>query len=175
MKISVIGSGGWGTAISALLCNIGHTVTLWSWKKEESDSIRTHRENLEFLPGIVLPDGIIYTSDLAIAAKAELVVLATPSAALQKTAEQLALHLPAGIPIVNLTKGLCADTNERFSEVISRAFPSNPVVVLTGPSHAEEVGRQIPTTVVAASENQAAAELVQNVFMCPTFRIYTSS
>lgn len=174
MKISVIGSGGWGTAISALLCRIGHDVTLWSWKQAESDAIRLHRENREFLPGIALPDGITYTSDLAAAACAELLVLATPSAALPKTAESLSALLPAGIPIVNLTKGLSADTNERFSEVISRLCPENPVVVLTGPSHAEEVGRQIPTTVVAASENQAAAEMVQDVFMCPTFRVYTS-
>ncbi|MBE7025765.1 MAG: NAD(P)H-dependent glycerol-3-phosphate dehydrogenase [Ruminococcaceae bacterium] len=174
MKISVIGSGGWGTAISALLCRNGHAVTLWSWKQEESDAIASHKENKEFLPGISLPEGITYTADLEKAVFAEMVVIATPSAVLPKTVQSLAALLPAGIPIVNLTKGLSADTNERFSEVIRRLCPHNPVVILTGPSHAEEVGRQIPTTVVAASENTEAAALVQDVFMSPCFRVYTT-
>ncbi len=174
MKISVIGSGGWGTAISALLCRSGHNVTLWSWKQEESDAIKLHKENREFLPGIQLPDGITFTADLEKAAKAELIVLATPSGALPKTVEGLSAFLAHGIPIVNLTKGLSADTNERFSEVISRLCPQNPVVALTGPSHAEEVGRQIPTTVVAASVHAEAAEKVQDAFMSPHFRVYTT-
>ncbi len=175
MKVSVIGSGGWGTAISALLCRNGHAVTLWSWKQEESDAIRQHQENKEFLPGIALPDGIFYTANLEEAADAELVVIATPSAHLPKTVGALAAYLPKDIPIVNLTKGLCADTNQRFSEVIAELCPHNPVVVLTGPSHAEEVGRGIPTTVVAASKSEEAASLVQDVFMSPCFRVYTTS
>jgi len=175
MNISVIGSGGWGTAISALLCRNGHTVTLWSWKQEESDAIAKNKENKEFLPGISLPDGIRYTADLKKAANAELVVIATPSAALPRTVENLAQYLAPAIPIVNLTKGLSAETNVRFSEVISHLCPQNPVVALTGPSHAEEVGRQIPTTVVAASENEEAAALVQDVFMHPCFRVYTTT
>ncbi len=175
MKISVIGSGGWGTAISALLKRNGHAVTLWSWKQEESDAIAASKENKEFLPGILLPDGICYTADLAKAAAAELVVIATPSGALPKTVENLAKFLAPDIPIVNLTKGLCAETEERFSEVISRLCPQNPVVIVSGPSHAEEVGRQIPTTVVAASENEAAACLAQDAFMSPCFRVYTAS
>ncbi len=174
MKISVIGSGGWGTAISAHLCRTGHLVTLWSWKQEESDSIRINAENKEFLPGIVLPDGIHYTALLEEAAQAELIVIATPSGALAGTVEKLHAFLTPGVPIVNLTKGLCPETGERFSQVISRLCPENPVVVLTGPSHAEEVGRQIPTTVVAASENEEAAALVQDVFMGPRFRVYTA-
>ncbi len=175
MKISVIGSGGWGTAISSLLCKNGHAVTLWSWKQEESDAIRLHKENKEFLPGISLPDGITYTADLALAAKAELIVIATPSGALPKTVEALSAHLSPWVPIVNLTKGLSAETNERFSEVIGRLCPENPFVALTGPSHAEEVGREIPTTVVAASTSPETASLVQDVFMSPFFRVYTLS
>lgn len=175
MKITVVGSGGWGTAISALLCRNGHAVTLWSWKQEESDAIASNRENKEFLPGISLPEGICYTADLNKAAEAELIVTATPSSVLPKTVESLSAILPAGIPIVNLTKGLCAETNERFSEVFRRHCPHNPLVILTGPSHAEEVGREIPTTVVAASENAESAALVQDVFMSPCFRVYTTS
>lgn len=175
MKISVIGSGGWGTAISSLLCKNGHAVTLWSWKQEESDAIRLHKENKEFLPGISLPDGITYTADLALAAKAELIVIATPSGALPKTVAALSAHLSPWVPIVNLTKGLSAETNERFSEVIGRLCPENPFVALTGPSHAEEVGREIPTTVVAASTSPETASLVQDAFMSPFFRVYTLS
>ncbi len=175
MKISVIGSGGWGTAISALLCRGGHAVTLWSWKQEESDAIAKNKENREFLPGVMLPDGIVYTADLEKAADAEILVMATPSAALGKTVESLSPHVLPDTIIVTLTKGLDARSKERFSTIISRFCPENPVVVLTGPSHAEEVGKGIPTTVVAASENMEAAEIVQDVFMCPAFRVYTTN
>ncbi len=175
MKISVIGSGGWGTAISALLCRNGHTVTLWSWKQEESDAIRLHNENKEFLPGVILPEGIHFTASLEEAAKASLLVLATPSSVLASTVEKLSPFLSEGAVLVNLTKGFSVETNERFSQMIQRLCPKNPVVVVTGPSHAEEVGKQIPTTVVAASENADAAALVQDVFMSPVFRVYTTA
>ncbi len=175
MRISVIGSGGWGTAIASLLTKNGKAVTLWSWKQEESDAIRENKENKEFLPGVPLPDGITYTADLEKAADAELIVIATPSSVLPKTVANLAPFVPAGIPIVNLTKGLSADTDKRFSEVIEELCPQNPVVVLTGPSHAEEVGKGIPTTILAASKNETAAETVQEVFMSPAFRVYTTT
>ncbi len=174
MKISVIGSGGWGTAISALLRRNGHAVTLWSWKKEESESIEKYQENREFLPGIQLPEGILYTDDLSLAKDAEMVVIATPSKALPKTVESLAAYLAPSVPIVNLTKGI-SDSLERFSEVIGRLCPGHPVVTLCGPTHAEEVGREIPTTIVAACEDEAVARLVQDVFMNDRFRVYTSS
>ena len=173
MNISVIGSGGWGTAIASLLVQKGHAVTLWSWKQEESDAIRENRENKEFLPGITLPDGIIYTADLKAAAKSDLVVIACPSKAFESTVRALSVYLSPETPIVNLTKGI-ADTMERFSEVIRRICPQNPVVILSGPSHAEEVARKIPTTVVAASENAEAARKVQDAFMMPWFRVYTA-
>ncbi len=173
MKISVIGSGGWGTAISALLRRNGHEVSLWSWQKEESENLAKYKENREFLPGILLPEGIRYTYDLATAKDAELVVIATPSKALPKTVENLAPYLAPAVPIVNLTKGI-SDSLERFSEVIKRLCPGHPVVTLCGPTHAEEVGREIPTTIVAACEDAAAARMVQDVFMNDRFRVYTS-
>lgn len=173
MNISVIGSGGWGTAIASLLVTSGHAVTLWSWKQEESDALRQNHENKEFLPGITLPDGIRYTADLAEAAKGELVVIACPSKAFEGTVRSLSALLPSKTPIVNLTKGI-ADTMERFSEVIRRLCPENPIVILSGPSHAEEVARGIPTTVVAASDDPKAALLVQDAFMTPWFRVYTA-
>ncbi len=173
MNISVIGSGGWGTAIASLLVQNGHAVTLWSWKQEESDAIRENRENKEFLPGIPLPDGIRYTASLEKAANCDIAVIASPSKALEGTVRNLSAFLPSHTPIVNLTKGI-ADTMERFSEVIRRLCPENPIVVLSGPSHAEEVARQIPTTVVAASDDADAAQKVQDAFMAPWFRVYTA-
>lgn len=174
MNISVIGSGGWGTAIASLLVQNKHQVTLWSWKQEESDAIRENRENKEFLPGITLPDGIKYTANLEEAAQnASLIVIASPSKALEGTVRSLSAFLSPETPIVNLTKGI-HDSLERFSEVIRRLCPENPIVVLSGPSHAEEVARQIPTTVVAASEDKDAARVVQDTFMTPWFRVYTA-
>ena len=173
-KISVIGSGGWGTAIAVLLKKNGHDVTLWSWCEEESRAIRENGENKEFLPGVKLPDGIIYTSDIKKAAEsAELIVLASPSHAIGSTAEKLAPYIN-GTPIVNVAKGFEKQGLLRLSEVIKLKCNTS-VAVLSGPSHAEEVGKGLPTTVVAASEDEALAKRVQDIFMSDTFRVYTST
>lgn len=174
MKIAVIGSGGWGTAIAAHLCLNGHTITLWSWKSEESEMLRKNQENIPFLPGIQLPEGIIYTDKLSDVSNAEMVVIATPSKALPSTVQNLSKHLAPNAIIVNLTKGLCEDTEELFSEVINKACKNHPFVVLSGPSHAEEVGKKLPTAVVAASYDDDAVSLVQDVFMSNYFRVYTA-
>jgi len=174
MKVSVIGSGGWGTALAALLKNNGHDVTLWSYLKSESDSIRENGENKEFLPGIKLPLGIKYTSDLKEAATgAKLYVFATPSHAVFKTAEAISNYIEKNVPIVNVAKGFDVSSQKRLSGVISEVMPNNPVAVLSGPSHAEEVAKEIPTTVVVASKDKKTAEKVQDVFMSPVFRVYT--
>ncbi len=175
MKIVVIGSGGWGTAIAALLCDNGHKVTLWSWKKEESDALLLHHENKEFLPGIKLSESITFTDDISAVKGAQMVVVATPSKALESTAKAFSSYLSSDAIIVNLTKGLSENTLERFSEVLTRTCPSNPVVVVSGPSHAEEVGKKIPTAVVAASQDAYAAKIVQDTMMAPTFRVYTTT
>ena len=172
MKISVIGSGSWGCAIAALLAEKGFSVTLWSWQKEESDLIAASHENKTCLPGIKLPGSIEYTYDLNAAAAAELYIFAVPSHAVYKTAEQFARAANPEIPIVNVAKGFEKNGLKRLSEAIS-TFCKNPVVILSGPSHAEEVARKIPTTVVAASENAKAASLVQDIFMTDYFRVYT--
>ncbi|MDD6308670.1 MAG: NAD(P)H-dependent glycerol-3-phosphate dehydrogenase [Clostridia bacterium] len=174
MKIAVIGSGGWGTAISSLLATKGHHVTLWSWKQAESDTIALHHENRALLPGVILPENITYTSNITVVSDADMTVIATPSGALVTTVQAMAPHLKPQSTIVNLTKGLCEETGERFSQVIERLCPGHPVIALTGPSHAEEVGKKIPTAVVAASTDAAAASFVQDAFMLPYFRVYTS-
>ncbi len=175
-RISVIGSGGWGTAIARLLKNNGHDVTLWSWLYEESNAIEENRENKEFLSGIILPEGIHYTSDLKKAAEnAEFIVLVTPSHVLRSTVKNLSEYLDKNVPIVNLTKGFEKETLQTFSGVIKSVCPENPVAVLSGPSHAEEVGRDLPTTVVVAAEDIHLAEKVQDIFMSDNFRVYTNT
>lgn len=172
-NISVIGSGSWGCAIAKLLAEKGYSVMLWSWQKEESEAISKARENKACLPGITLPENISYTYDLKDAADAELYIFAAPSHAVLKTAEQFKEVANPEIPVVNVAKGFEKSGLRRLSEAIA-AHLKNPVVVLSGPSHAEEVARRIPTTVVAASKDMKAAELVQDTFMTDYFRVYTN-
>ena len=175
MRISVIGSGGWGTAIAKLLCENGHDVTLWSWKKEESEAICRYRENKEFLPGVILPDTIHYTWDAKTAVQnQDLIVLSLPSHAIRSTLKGMASFIPENQPVVNLSKGLEDDSLKRLSEVISEELPTARVAVLSGPSHAEEVGKGIPTTVVASSQDHALCLMIQDAFISPVFRVYTN-
>ena len=177
MKITVLGTGGWGMALSMVLCHNGHEVTAWTFFEEECSKLRATRSNEKLLPGVRLPEEIALTTDMSCVKDAELVVMAVPSFVVASTAASLAEYLPEGIPVVNVGKGLDAKNGYcRFSETIGRAIGNgHPVVALTGPTHAEEVAREIPTTIVAASVNKYAAELVQDVFMNEYFRVYTSS
>lgn len=177
MKITVLGTGGWGMALAMVLCHNGHEVTSWTFFEEECNNLRATRGNEKLLPGVRLPEEIALTTDMACVKDAELVVMAVPSFVVASTAAAMAEFLPEGIPVVNVGKGLDSKNGFcRFSETIERAIGGrNPVVALTGPTHAEEVAREIPTTIVAASVNKYAAELVQDVFMNDYFRVYTSS
>ncbi len=176
MKIFVLGSGSWGTALAINLHKNGHTVTMWTFSADECKRLQRERTNEKLLPGIILPDDIEIVNSMDEAKNTELVVLAVPSFAVAATAEQLAEVLPADIPVINVGKGLDAKHGYcRFSETIRKAMKGqNPVVALTGPTHAEEVSRGIPTAIVAASESRKAAEMTQDVFMNDTFRVYTS-
>lgn len=173
MKISVIGSGGWGTALAILLSENGHNVTLWSYKEEESAALRETREN-KVLPDVRIPDEMCLTSDLSCVKGCGAVVLATPSFAVRSTARQLREVLDADTVVVSVSKGIEKDTSLTLTEVIEEELPHHAVVALSGPSHAEEVGRHVPTAVVSASKNQKAAELVQDLFMNERFRVYTT-
>lgn len=173
MKIAVIGSGGWGTAVSVLLAGKGNDVYLWSWIQEETDRLNRDRENKEFLPGVRLPESIVCSHDMEKCINgAEIVVTAAPSPATRTTAKQMAPYIVPGQKIVNISKGLEGEL--RLSEVYRSEIPEADISVLSGPSHAEEVSRGIPTTVVVASESKETAEFLQDAFMCPTFRVYTS-
>lgn len=174
MKMSVIGSGGWGTALALLLLENGHDVTLWSYAEEESKVLRETGEN-PMLKGVPLPKELKLTTDLDCVAGCGVVVLATPSFAVRSTARQMAPHLTPGTVVVSVSKGIEKETSTTLTEAIHEELgPDYPVVALSGPSHAEEVGRGVPTAVVSASRDQKAAELVQDLFMSPRFRVYAS-
>lgn len=174
MKVSVIGSGGWGTALALLLLENGHDVTLWSYSEEESQILREKREN-PVLKGVPLPETLRLSTDLACVRGCKVVVMATPSFAVRSTAHQLAPHLEPGTVLVSVSKGIEKDTSLCLTQVIAQEVGEcYPVVALSGPSHAEEVGRRVPTAVVSASEDRAAAELVQDLFMNERFRVYAS-
>lgn len=173
MKIAVIGSGSWGTAMAMLLAKKDNSVYLWSWIQEETDRLNFDRENKEFLPGIKLLDSIVCTHDMCeCIAGAEVIVTAVPSPATRTTAKAMSQYVSDRQKIVNISKGLEGDL--RLSEVYRSEIPQADISVLSGPSHAEEVSRDIPTTVVIASDNKDTAEFLQNVFMTENFRVYTS-
>lgn len=175
MNITVLGSGGWGTALALLLLENGNHVTLWSYCREESEVLQNTHEN-PMLKGVPLPETLALTDDMSCAAHADAVILATPSFAVRKTAAQLREIVRPGTVLVSVGKGFEKYTNLRLSEVIhSEIGDACPVVVLCGPTHAEEVGRGVPTAIVAASSDRAAAEQIQDLFMSPRFRVYTSS
>jgi len=176
MNITIIGDGGWGTAIGLLLNSYGHTVTLWGPFPDYLDEIRATRENTRYLPNIALPDTLRWTSDPAeVAAGAELVVLAMPSKFFADVCRKFVTHIPPDTPVVSLTKGLCEATHCRMSELAQDILRVNRIAVLSGPSHAEEVARKMPTAVVAASADEGLARHIQQVFSGPFFRVYTST
>ena len=172
MKITVLVSGGWGTALAMTLYKNGHQVTLWSRRQETTDLLQRTGENPK-LPGVKIPEGIVLTSDLNCLREAELVVMSAPSYAVRDVCRRAAPYLRENAVIVSVTKGLEPDTFLRMSEIVEQET-GKTVVVLSGPSHAEEVARGMPTGCVAASRDKAAAELVQDVFMSPYFRVYAS-
>lgn len=174
MKITVLGSGGWGTALALLLLDNGNDVTLWSFHPAEAQLLREQREN-PLLKGVPLPDTLAITSDFSTVPESELVVLATPSFAVRTTARNVAPFLKEGTIVVSVAKGIEKDTAKCLTQVIEEEIGGKcPVVALSGPSHAEEVGRRVPTGCVAASLDMEAAEKVQDVFMNPRFRVYTN-
>lgn len=175
MKISVLGAGSWGTALAVLLCENGHQVTIWSIDQREVEMIRERREQVEKLPGVKVPEEIQVTNDLESSVKGqELIVLAVPSIFTRSTAKSMAPYVSQGQIIVNVSKGIEEGTLMNLTDVIEDEIPVARVGVLSGPSHAEEVGRKLPTTVVAGAHDKETAEIIQDAFMNCYFRVYTS-
>ncbi len=175
MNITVLGSGGWGTALALLLADNGHDVTLWSHSAQRNALLERTRENPR-LPGVLLRPELKLSADMGCAAESEIVVMAAPSFAVRETARLAAPRLREDVVVVSAAKGIERDTALCMTQVIEEELGGKGrTVALSGPSHAEEVGRGAPTGCVAAARDMAAAELVQDVFMNARFRVYTNS
>lgn len=175
-NIAVIGAGSWGTGLSILLSNNGHAVTVWSPFEPEVEMLSREHEHKDKLPGVKIPESVRFTVDLSVAlADAEMAVFVVPSQTIRESARRMAPLIKPGTLLVNCSKGMEEKTGLRLSEVIQSELPGHEVVGLYGPSHAEEVAIGIPTTVVSACPDREAAERVQDAFMSPSFRVYTSS
>ncbi|MBR2338535.1 MAG: NAD(P)-dependent glycerol-3-phosphate dehydrogenase [Clostridia bacterium] len=174
-KIAVLGAGGWGTALAVMANRMGHSVSLWSPFEAEVDSVRRHGQHVKLLPGIAVPPSITVTTDISCAAGVDLLILAVPSFAIAQTVEKVKPYVSANVLIANAGKGIEEQTYRRFTQVVSDTLPEAAVVALSGPSHAEEVGRGVPTLLVAASYDLRQAVRVQELLMNETFRLYTSA
>lgn len=173
-KIGVIGSGTWGTAISVLLSNNGHDVTLWSAIPAEIEEMKaTHRH--KNLPEVILPETICFTADLKEAMEnRDLLVMAVPSVFVRSTAKRMKPYIKEGQIVVDVAKGIEEDTLYTMSQIIEEELQEANVAALSGPSHAEEVSRGLPTTCVVGAHKKEVAEYIQSLFMSPVFRVYTS-
>nr|WP_296042972.1 NAD(P)H-dependent glycerol-3-phosphate dehydrogenase [uncultured Blautia sp.] len=174
-KVHVLGAGSWGTALSLLLHKNGHQVKLWSALTDEVKLLREKREHPSKLPGVHIPEEVEITDDLEVCLRdPDVVVLAVPSPFTRSTAKQIAPLVNKGQIIVNVAKGVEEKTLMTLSEIISEEIPDANVCVLSGPSHAEEVGRGLPTTCVVSAQKRETAEYLQGIFMSPVFRVYTT-
>ena len=174
-KITVLGGGTWGIGLTILLATAGHEVTVWSALESEIEMLSTTHEH-KMLPGAVIPESVKYTMDDAEAVTdRDLLVMAVASSFTRKTARRLAPHIKKGQIIVDVAKGIEEGTLMTLSEQIGEEIPEAEVCVLSGPTHAEEVSRLMPTTIVVASRKRETALFVQDIFMTETFRVYTSS
>lgn len=174
-NIGIIGAGSWGIALAVLLHNNGHQITVWSILQDEIDMLNTKHEHEDKLPGVKLPEDMVFTTDIkgAIEGK-DMLVLAVPSPFTRSTAHSMKKYVTDGQILVNVAKGIEEKTLMTLSQVIEEEIPQADVAVLSGPSHAEEVGRGIPTTIVVGAKTKTTAELIQNTFMSDVFRVYTS-
>lgn len=171
----VLGSGGFGLALAVMCRNMGHDVTVWSKFPQEIEEIRTTGELAGKLPGVRIPSDIVLTEHIACVAGKDVVLIGIPTPFVRDVVREAQPFLCAKTILVNTSKGLEAGTYKRMSEVIHEECPSSRIVVLTGPSHAEELSRGIPTTITVAGENVSDAEYIQDIFTCGTLRLYVNA
>jgi glycerol-3-phosphate dehydrogenase (NAD(P)+) len=178
-RIGVLGAGSWGTTLGLVLHDGGHDVALWEFDRDQADALRRDGENRKFLPGVAVPESIVVTNDLGEAAGgAEAVVFVTPSHAVRETARAARRHVADDALVVNAAKGIENETLERMSEVLSAELErphARRIASLVGPSHAEEVSRRLPTTIVAAAFEEETAVAVRDLFMTEYLRVYTNT
>lgn len=174
-NIGILGAGSWGTALAILLQDNGHQVQVWSALEDEVRILSRTHEHSAKLPGVKIPEAIIFTGDLEGAVRGkDVLILAVPSPFTRDTAHKISSYVAQGQKIVNVAKGVEEKTLMTLSEIIEEEIPQADVAVLSGPSHAEEVGRRIPTTCVVSAGSRGTAEYLQSVFMSPVFRVYTT-
>ncbi|NLO10643.1 MAG: NAD(P)H-dependent glycerol-3-phosphate dehydrogenase [Clostridiales bacterium] len=174
-KIGILGAGTWGTAIGILLSDNGHDVTMWSKIEKEAKDLDESRDNIKNLPGAILPEQVKITLDIKEACRdKDIIVMAVASPYVRVTAKEAAPYIKEGQIIVNVSKGLENGTLLTLADVIKDEIPQAEVAVLSGPSHAEEVSRRIPTTIVVGSSCKKTAHYIQDIFMNEVFRVYTS-
>lgn len=175
-EIGIIGAGSWGTALSLLLQKNGNRVTVWSIMEDEIHMLNQDREQKDKLPGVKLPEDMLFTTDLEAAVTGkDVLVLAVPSPYTRSTSAMMKPFVAGGQKIVNVAKGIEETTLMTLSQMIEEEIPQADVSVLSGPSHAEEVGKGLPTTIVVGSKSRETAEYLQNLFMNEVFRVYISS
>jgi glycerol-3-phosphate dehydrogenase (NAD(P)+) len=174
-NVGIMGAGSWGTALALLLHKNGHQVTVWSISEEEVEMLSERREHVSKLPGVKIPEDMAFTTDMEQAAKGkDLIVLAVPSPFTRSTARKMNPYVAKGQIIVDVAKGIEESTLMTLSQQIEEEIPQAEVAVLSGPSHAEEVGRGLPTIVVVGARRKEIAEYLQDVFMNEVFRVYIS-
>ncbi len=174
-KVAFLGGGSFGTALSIMLAKKGMSVNIWDRKLSVIDDINIKRENIKYLPGIIVPAGVTAFTDIEkVISDSELIVLAVPSHAIRGLSKMIAPHLKENQIVVSIAKGIEEGSAKRISEVIEEEIVNNPIVILSGPSHAEEVALDIPTTVVVTSKKMEYASIVQDAFMSSKFRVYTN-
>ena len=175
MKITLCGGGSWGTAIARLLSNKGHELNFYIRNKEVIEVIRKNKENKKYLPGAKFEKEINLTNNLdSVLEDIEVFIIAVPTSSIREVLTSIKDKISKDVIIVNLSKGIEVESLDRISEISSEILKDNPFVALSGPSHAEEVGKDIPTTLVASSENLKVAQTIQHEFSTPIFRIYTN-
>ena len=173
-KVAVLGGGSWGIALSVLLHKNGHEITIWSALEKEIEMLSTEHEH-KMLPGVKLAEDMIFTTDEAEAVKdKDMLVMAVASSYTRETAKRFKEFVAPGQIIVNVAKGIEEDTVMTLTEIIEQEIPQATVAVLSGPSHAEEVGRGVPTTIVVGAKKKSTAEYIRSLFMNEVFRVYIS-
>lgn len=177
-KIACIGAGSWGSALALVLCDNGHDVLIWSRRKEQVEELNEHHTNEQYNPGVVFPSSLKATYSMKEAVmNADMILLAVPTKAIRSCIQQMIPFIHKKVIITHVSKGIEPDTLLRVSEVIKEEMPEkliDEIVVLSGPSHAEEVSKRLPTTITASAKNSEKAEFVQDLFMNNRFRVYTN-
>jgi glycerol-3-phosphate dehydrogenase (NAD(P)+) len=175
--ISIIGAGGWGTALAVMIARNGHPVRWWVRRKALAEALDRERVNYQYLPGITIPDSVLITNELSEAASGDVLLFVTPSIALREVAESLAATaaLPPAAILISAVKGIEHGTGLRMSEIIASTFPGHPIAVLSGPNHAVEVANSMPTATVIGASLEEIGKQLQRIISSRSFRAYTSS